>query len=163
MSDDIYLSRLFYASTATDYCSPIEISKILAAGQKNNPALEVTGVLYFENNHFLQCLEGSRKNINFVFNKITDDRRHSEVQLLELKEIRYRYFEYFLIFPDAKSVVDEVMKEKKMMRFNPYLLDSRCLTMLAQGFSDIGDPSNTAKKLKINKKKKSFFDIFKRT
>ncbi len=156
---DIFLSRLFYASTATDNCTPIELSRILAAGQKNNPALRVTGVLYFENNYFLQCLEGPREGINIVFNKVVNDNRHSEVQLLELKEISYRYFEYYLTTSNTKTIIDKVMKESGMRVFNPYLLDSRCLSLLAEGFKNITDPSPTAAKIENTHKKNSVFNI----
>ncbi len=156
---DIFLSRLFYASTATENCSPIELSKILASGQKNNPILHITGVLCFENNYFLQCLEGPRESINFIFNKVADDKRHSEVQLLELKEISYRYFEYYLTAANTKTIINKVMKESGMRVFNPYLLDSHCLSLLAEGFKNIIDPSPAAAKIENLHPKNNVFNI----
>lgn len=125
---DMYLSRLFYASTATENFNALEFSKILAAGRKNNAALGVTGTLCYENNYFLGCLEGERANINLIFNKIADDPRHSELQLLELREIGSRYFEQYLTIFDTRGIVEHVVNASGIREFNPYLLDGESLT-----------------------------------
>lgn len=121
---DIYLSRLFYASTATEKCTSQEVDKIITAGRQHNAALNITGTLCFENNYFLGCLEGSRDKINHVFNKIVNDDRHAEVHLLELKEVSHRYFEHYLTIFNPKGIVRYVASQNSTHQFNPYLLDS---------------------------------------
>lgn len=62
--------RLIYASRAAETFKPREVSIILAASQRNNPPLGVTGLLFLGNGFFFQCLEGSRTAVNKIYNKI---------------------------------------------------------------------------------------------
>lgn len=52
----------------------------------------MTGVLGFTNSTFVQCLEGSREAVNETFNRITRDKRHDNIRLVEYKEIQEREF-----------------------------------------------------------------------
>lgn len=154
---EIYLSRLFYASTATAQCTPSEVEKIIDAGCRNNAELDVTGTLCFENNYFLGCLEGSRENINAIFNKIVDDNRHTEVHLLELKEISHRYFEQYLTTFNPKHIVKYVEDSNGIYEFNPYLLDNE---HLAEAFHDTVETSETLTKPQQTEAKKGLLNLF---
>ncbi len=154
---DIYLSRLFYASTATEQCTPDEVNKIVIVGRQNNAALNVTGTLCFENNYFLGCLEGSRENINYVFNKIVLDKRHNEIHLLELREISHRYFEQYLTTFNPKDIVEYVANQNGIHEFNPYLLDS---DSLAEAFGNVIETSQTLTKPIQPKTKNGLFNLF---
>jgi hypothetical protein len=155
---DIYISRLFYASTATEKCGPEEIDRIINAGRQNNLALNVTGTLCYENNYFLGCLEGSRENINFIFNKIVEDKRHTEVHLLELKEISHRYFEQYLTTFNPKDIVEYVADQNGMKEFNPYLLYG---DNLEEAFNNVTETPETLTKIAAPPKpKKSLFGLF---
>ncbi|MCV6638846.1 BLUF domain-containing protein [Candidatus Albibeggiatoa sp. nov. NOAA] len=155
---DIYLSRLFYASTATEKCTPQEVDKIVFEGRQHNAALDVTGTLCFENNYFLGCLEGSRKNINIIFNKIASDDRHFEVHLLELKEVSHRYFEQYLTMFNSKDIVQHLIDQNRIHEFNPYLLSS---SHLNEVFRDVTETLEIATKPPpLTKPKKGLLNLF---
>lgn len=159
---DIYLSRLFYGSTATDQYSPLEIGNILESCRRNNPALDITGMLFFGSGYFLQCLEGPRSNINLLYKKIMVDPRHNDVQILEFKEVGHRYFgEWTMKYVRSATVISKILKETGAKDFNPYLLDNYALNAMAEAFRDHheSDAAPTAVPEVGVAKKKSNFDI----
>lgn len=62
----MFLVRLVYASQISDHFSADDIESILKKARKNNKKLNVTGLLCFNRKYFLQCLEGSRTNVNTI-------------------------------------------------------------------------------------------------
>lgn len=160
------LSRLFYASTATEHYSPLEVGNILEACRTNNTALDVTGMLFFGNGYFLQCLEGSRAHVNIIYTRISMDTRHTNIQILEFKEIGNRYFENWTMkYIRSAAVIEKILKETRMKEFNPYLLDTFALNAMATAFRDYVEPVVPVEKEAAPKKKGNFgiLDIFKRS
>ncbi len=70
---------LIYASSQTHELGAVELQDILQTARKRNPAIKVTGMLLYQNGSFLQILEGARKNVEMLFNKIEPDKRHKRV------------------------------------------------------------------------------------
>ena len=66
----MYLARLIYTSVPTHDFSPDDISGILETARHNNREHSITGLLYFNHRYFLQCLEGSRSNINKIYQRL---------------------------------------------------------------------------------------------
>lgn len=160
------LSMLCYASTATEKCSPIEIGLIVDASHRNNARLQVTGALFFGNNYFLQFLEGSRHNLNLLYNKIVYDERHSNVQVLELKEVGSRCFpEWSMKYVRSPAVAAKIYREAGLKEFNPYLLDNLALNSMALAFRNHHEPNEvnhaTTEHHTAMPKKASSFDILK--
>jgi len=88
----MYLVSLVYASTKSpDWCDN-DIYEILTHAEAYNSQSDITGVLCFNGEIFLQCLEGSRSVINALYRKIQNDKRHDNVMLLDYKEISERSF-----------------------------------------------------------------------
>ncbi|MEK0272692.1 BLUF domain-containing protein, partial [Vibrio vulnificus] len=54
--------------------------------------LGITGILFFNSQHFLQCLEGERNTVNQVYRSIINDSRHHNVVILDYSEIDSRDF-----------------------------------------------------------------------
>ena len=86
------LVRLMYASRAAASVDQEELIAILRKSKANNPPLGVTGVLCFSEGVFLQVLEGGRSAVNRLYNRITSDSRHTQVELLSYAEIGERRF-----------------------------------------------------------------------
>jgi hypothetical protein len=87
------LVRLVYASRFEDSkFNPSELARILESATRNNPEHNITGMLAFGDDHFLQCLEGSREHVNRLYAKIANDPRHSSIVLLDYEEIKEREF-----------------------------------------------------------------------
>ena len=83
----MFLVRLVYTSEITEGVTESDIQNILDKARKKNTALNVTGVLLFNRKYFLQCLEGSREQVNKVYHHILNDNRHKGVVLLDYSEV----------------------------------------------------------------------------
>jgi hypothetical protein len=86
------LVRLMYASRAVAAVDQDQLLAILRKSKANNPAVGVTGVLCYSEGIFLQALEGGRSAVNALYNRISSDTRHSQVELLTYEEIGERRF-----------------------------------------------------------------------
>lgn len=75
-------STLLYASIRKPTCNNIEIERILESARKNNPAMDITGVLLYNRIKFLQYLEGDYDVITELYHKIKEDERHMNVIMI---------------------------------------------------------------------------------
>lgn len=93
MSD---LYRLVYASKNLLQGSEAEIagavSQILAASQRNNAEVGVTGALMFNAGAFAQVLEGPKDGVEATFERIQCDPRHGDVTVLQCGVVESRTF-----------------------------------------------------------------------
>jgi len=91
---DLY--RLVYYSRNTIFGVDEEVTDsvdgILAASQRNNARVGVTGALMFTDGFFAQVLEGKMSAVEEVFERIQLDDRHAEVQLLSFTAVDKRVF-----------------------------------------------------------------------
>ncbi|UZN05216.1 BLUF domain-containing protein [Cellulomonas sp. S1-8] len=85
------LAQMLYFSEAVDPGN-VGILKILENARKNNSSAHVSGVLLFDRNYFLQCLEGGREALTTLFARIAADERHTHVTLMSMHEIGERDF-----------------------------------------------------------------------
>ena len=88
------LVRLLYASRATQSVDKELINDIMATSRGANEQHGITGVLCTcsAQNVFLQLLEGSRREVNALYNNIARDSRHEECTLLHYQEVDERRF-----------------------------------------------------------------------
>ena len=86
------LYRLIYVSDTADYVDWDDLKDILAKSEKNNAALDVTGILVLSNNKFLQVLEGPINSLNELYAKILQDARHKNSRILSYTPIHERHF-----------------------------------------------------------------------
>ena len=86
------LSQLVYVSNRKSTCNQSEIDKILASCKKNNPSLNITGVLLFSDTKFIQLVEGEAKVIMDLYDKIKKDPRHSSPMMISYNPISEKSF-----------------------------------------------------------------------
>ncbi|HSC00426.1 MAG TPA: BLUF domain-containing protein [Burkholderiaceae bacterium] len=86
------LVRLMYASRAVPAVDAEELHTLLRQCRANNPKHGITGVLCFADRIFLQALEGGRPAVNRLYQRIVQDARHTDVELLSYEEIAERRF-----------------------------------------------------------------------
>lgn len=86
------LVRLIYASKKSEDMDIGAIQAILAEARENNSEHDITGLLYFNKNYFIQCLEGSPENVNRIYRSIINDERHTSPTLLDYRVIEARDF-----------------------------------------------------------------------
>jgi hypothetical protein len=86
------LSHLIYISSRTPQCTDQEIEKILSSCQKNNPTLEITGVLLYSPTTFVQYIEGDYKKLSALYDKLKLDPRHKNTMMISSAPIKERSF-----------------------------------------------------------------------
>ena len=65
------LVRLIYASTSVNLVNSAEVASIVEKAAAKNAKNHITGLLLAGEQHFLQCLEGGREEVNALYN-LTD-------------------------------------------------------------------------------------------
>lgn len=101
------LSQLVYVSKRNANCTEEEITDILEACKKNNPGLGITGILMYNENKFIQLVEGDSRTIMNLYDKIKDDSRHSNCIMVSLSPIKEKTFPSWHM--GSKNVSDNVM------------------------------------------------------
>ncbi|ANU38309.1 BLUF domain-containing protein [Vibrio scophthalmi] len=86
------LARLIYVSTLSKDCDSIALQDILNKSRDHNAMCNITGLLSHNDKYFMQCLEGSREEINKTYNYIINDQRHTNVTIVYFEEIHSRQF-----------------------------------------------------------------------
>ncbi len=68
---------LVYSSTSTPLFLKRDIDNILALSRKNNLEQEITGLLLYHNDNFIQVLEGNEDQVKNLYQTISNDKRHT--------------------------------------------------------------------------------------
>ena len=87
------LYHLVYHSVATTFLGEPELGQILARSRAWNLSHGLTGVLLFSAGSIMQVLEGSREEVQYIFDRISLDARHANVVKLADGPIARRQFE----------------------------------------------------------------------
>jgi hypothetical protein len=134
----MFLTRIIYTSSATEEFKPSDIESILSKALKNNAQIEITGMLCFSRNHFLQCLEGSRTEVNKMYHKILNDKRHSNIILLEYNEISEREFTNWSMayLPESSLTAPINLKYSGSSLFSPYQMSGQSAHKMMLEFRD---------------------------
>lgn len=122
----MFLARLIYASKVNDNVNLEEVEKIITTAQKNNTELGVTGILIYNNQYFLQALEGGRNEVNQIYHKILNDKRHSDPTIIDYREIAERTFSDWSmkLYLDTKSKKNLNLKYSSQDTFDPFNLSA---------------------------------------
>jgi hypothetical protein len=130
------LFHLIYASNAKVKFNEEDLLELLKKARANNMNLDVTGMLLFDiiNKSFFQILEGPKKNIEILFEKIQKDTRHDGIIQIIKESIHKRAFgEWSMGFQHVTS--EDLMNVEG---FNDFFDEKKC-------FHDLD--SSRAKKL----------------
>jgi Sensors of blue-light using FAD len=85
--------ELIYCSVANPNLAEKDIFDILEIARDFNSRNDITGCLLFHNKEFIQILEGDKKILQDLIEKIKKDDRHSNVMVLAENEIEKRVFD----------------------------------------------------------------------
>ena len=142
--------QLIYVSKIKTGHGPNDVLKIVAVSEKNNKSLGITGALCYGPRYFLQCLEGPRKEVNKLYNKIVADPRHTDVTLLSFLEIEERMFtEWDMAYVGADQGTDHILlRFGASKRFEPYELSS---SQAARFLQAVVEKHQLARESKISK------------
>ena len=134
------MSRLIYFSEKREIGSG-GVEAILDTARKENERSSLTGVLLFNRNYFLQCLEGGRQEVTSTFCRIAADPRHENVTLVSALDIDVRDFPYWTMgyvlstSPQLNSVLREFLPTED---FNPQSLSTASAIALMKGMRSMG-------------------------
>lgn len=86
----VYRSMPVFSGAVSGYLS--EVDRMLATARRRNPQVGVTGALLFNEDWFVQILEGGRAAVHATFHRIAQDPRHEGVELLVDMAVPERLF-----------------------------------------------------------------------
>lgn len=86
------LFQLTYQSKAVSFLDESHLNAILESATKNNSIFNITGCLVYYNGNFVQILEGTKKDVYIIYNKIIEDNRHHSIELLWECKAEQRFF-----------------------------------------------------------------------
>jgi len=86
------MKTIVYTSEYVNTSDNSDLDNIIQEASNRNKTSNITGVLLFHNNNFLQVLEGKDEDVDFIFNKIKNDTRHKNIDLFITEEIEKRAF-----------------------------------------------------------------------
>jgi|GEM_PF-5549755 len=109
-----YISDYVRASNS----SVIDILNICSSAKRRNPQLNVTGVLFFHKNQFMQIIEGNKEDLDILMGVIEKDKRHKNIQIIFNTKINERSFPEWNMdafsFEESSSVRETVVEFKKI-------------------------------------------------
>jgi hypothetical protein len=116
-----------------------ELGTILEASTRNNNEFGLTGALVFDERWFLQTLEGKRTAVWNTFRRIEADERHSDVTVVDARNIHERIFgSWWLAFLQSGDEYENIGNFLKDGNFNPSEMTSGQVLELMIRLSKIG-------------------------
>jgi hypothetical protein len=104
------LIHLVYVSRRTPALTADELKQIVVQSTRRNHAHGITGVLLCCGEHVMQLLEGEEAVVDAVFERIRNDPRHQDVQLLLHKQVSKR------LFPESRMALAELDRKFRLDR-----------------------------------------------
>lgn len=120
------LVRILYASKSNNIYPQVkdDLMQILDAAVDFNYRHSITGVLYYGNGYFFQCMEGPKDIVDELFyNKIIKDKRHKNCEILSYitcKDVMFK--DWSMKFAPVNRSIKKFFSEQCLDEFNPYLL-----------------------------------------
>jgi len=99
------LYEVLYVSTLAPRHPPRVVAEIAGRARHVNAELDVTGLLIFDGQRFCQQLEGPQKSVLKLIERIRNDPRHVNVEVLHHGPLAGRRFQQFTL---AFSTVEDV-------------------------------------------------------
>lgn len=82
-----------YQSTAADHLKPSDIDAILASAKAYNKQFGITGVLLYDENSFLQFIEGPKEALIKAYQRIKSASQHHAIFELANEATEKKYFQ----------------------------------------------------------------------
>ena len=117
---------LIYVSSAFKKLNHNELLEMLNISVKNNLERAVTGFLIYSDGNFIQALEGNESDVEFIFSKILNDKRHHDISVLDRSAIEHRNFEDW-------SMNFKILNDDETRRLNGYMPISKLNTLTGNG------------------------------
>lgn len=100
------LVALGFVSRSTHDLGILGLVNLCLQSYCNNVELGLTGILYFDGQHFGQIIEGRRDIVDERWQLILGDQRHDQIRLIDQKDVVQRIFSnWTMLTPDADAIV----------------------------------------------------------
>jgi hypothetical protein len=102
---------IVYASRASQPMSAIALAQLLQVAHDRNAAHDVTGMLLYAQQSFLQQLEGDAEAVDAIYDSICNDPRHTDIRLFSHREVTDRRFPTWSMgfeHPDVTSLSERL-------------------------------------------------------
>jgi len=91
-----------------------DLEELLINSRINNSQLNITGLLVIKGKTFIQCLEGDKKDVEEVFDRIKNDPRHENILILVEEYTKNRLFpDWSMGYKNIKYLTNLKSKELK--------------------------------------------------
>lgn len=87
------ITTLVYVSFSAARMNDDELKEILEKSRENNQKLGITGMLLYRDGFFIQALEGEKETVSRLYEKISEDPRHTNILKVYQETSRVRSFE----------------------------------------------------------------------
>lgn len=115
--------RLMYMSTAVYDFSNQELEELLEKSRKNNKEKNISGLLIVKGRTFIQCLEGEKESVLYIYEKIEKDERHRDlIELIEENETERYFPNWDMGYKNIKNLTN--IESNKLKNFDIENLDS---------------------------------------
>lgn len=95
--------QLTYTSHAAVPITPTLVIDMLDAARRNNGPRGVTGLLYYAQGQFAQCLEGDADEVEAIFSKIKGDARHQKIRETRQNIAARAFPDWSMAFVDSST------------------------------------------------------------
>lgn len=118
------MKQLIYVSRVAPHVTFDEVQKILTIAVAKNREFNITGMMLYSHDYFLQCIEGDEERILQLLANLKKDRRHYDIKVYDIRDVDERSFEDwnsgFLSYSRAIHAI--IAKTTKQELFMPYEL-----------------------------------------
>jgi hypothetical protein len=131
------LVRLIYVSEATAGITIVDVEEILKLARRSNQLNDISGMLLFDRESFLQVIEGDAEVVTSLFRRIANDTRHRRLKLLQFGEVGQRMFEQWTMefAGESDSNRQVFLRHTAGSHFRPYDLNASSALALLLGLA----------------------------
>jgi hypothetical protein len=114
-----------------------QLGEILAVSRRNNQRDGLTGYLVFDGTWFMQILEGDHEKVMAALVRIRFDSRHSDVTVINTREIRVRSFPQWSMGGSVKTpAMRAIFRRHGLDRLDPAVVTAPSVLALAMDLQD---------------------------
>lgn len=121
------LHQLVYYSKSTQEFEIKELKEIAQKAEINNERLGISGALIYVEDVFLQLIEGGLVQLNELYRKISQDKRHNQLTILDFSKIKQRSFRSWkmkiIYLPNVVTMRETYFKYCPLDKFDPNMFD----------------------------------------
>ncbi len=104
------VNYLLYSSTAVVHFTQADLVQLLKLARSHNQEHQLSGMLLFRGDKFIQWLEGPKDEIEILVNKIRRDRRHKSFRALAQGSLPARAFpDWSMAFKNLTGLREDVL------------------------------------------------------